>query len=298
MEPNLQERNMEKTSRGIGRACIALVAAAATVAAFPVTAEAKKPPKGPKPPVEAHFRATLSGSQVTTWEYHHAKNQDDPCSASSHGYGDQTIKFDAGGHFDVRVVKPPKGNPNLLLTHGRPAVIPPSLAVAVKAERHGEYHVNYGEIDRNNCKGENGGGGDYTPPPTDCGAREGIFRAKLFYDTDRDQNRVFVPMSGKKGPDANRLKLGSWLYEFKNPKGGRPSSLDSTYTNCPWLLQDSQVEREGTIFTSQASLPEKRLFDKKRKKFVVSGHVIAKRGGGDSTGQTIIAWNLRLTRVK
>jgi hypothetical protein len=31
---------------------------------------------------------------------------------------------------------------------------------------------------------------------------------------------------------------------------------------------------------------------------VVSGHTIQKLGFGASTGKTILAWNLRLTRVK
>jgi hypothetical protein len=274
---------------------ICTAAALAAVVAVPATAEAKKP-AGPQ---TAHFEATLTGSQVTTWEYHQPDNEDDPCDASADGYGDQTIKFDAGGDFNLDFTKPSKKQPNLFLTQGRPVVTPARIAVAAKADRNGEFTVHTEDIDQNRCDGQNGGGVNPDgPPPKDCGMRQGIFRTDFFYYFGRGDENLFVPTPGGIPADANRLKLSGDGYDWRGLNGEHESQLDRLYTNCPFVLEDARLEESGFIFTSAAKLNEKKLFDKRRRKITVSGSTIAGRGGRYSTGQTIIAWNLRLTRVK
>lgn len=247
---------------------------------------------------QATFKATLSGSQVTTWEYHRKKDKDDPCSASSDGYGDQTIKFDAKRKFKVQFTQPPKRQRDLFGTNGRPSVFttPLILPVDATAERNGDYNVNYGEIDETNCDAAGGGGGDDNPPDPDCGKRDGRFNVRLYFH-DPSEDALVVPLKHP-FPDKNHLKLEGNFYEWMDAAGGSAGVLDFAYKRCPLLMQGAYVEQAGNIFTSPAKIAEKRLFNRKQKRIVVSGHIIQDRSEGDYTGKTIIAWNLRLTRVK
>jgi hypothetical protein len=280
------------------RPLTAVCAAAALLGAIPATAEAKKPAKPPAPKV-AKFRATLTGSQVTTWEYHRPDDKNNPCDASADGNGDQTIKFDAGGHFDLTFYKPTSKQPNLFGTHGRPAVTPLRIAVAGTADRHGEVAVHLDDIDRTKCDGPNGGGVDPSQvnPPTDCGARNGIIRTDFYYDGGPLDDGLYVPIPGGKPSPKDHLTLAGSDYDWRG-NGQHGDNLDSAYKNCPLMLDGGYVEKSGHIFSSATRLPESKLFDKKRRKIVASGSIVSKRGGGQTTGQTIIAWNLRLTRVK
>jgi hypothetical protein len=269
--------------------CIAAAALAVGAIGPAAAADAKK-----TGPVTAEFKATLSGSQVTTWEYHNPKNQDDPCSASSNGYGDQTIRFDAKRTFRVKFTTPPRKQPNLFGTKGRPSVFttPLFLNVDARAERNGDYTVNYGEIDEQRCDAASGGGGG-GDIAKDCGVRDGRFNVRMYFSDPSEDDGLLIPIA-RPLPDRNHLKLEGNFYEWFSADGTSASTLDSTYQNCPLLLQDSYVERAGNIFTSPAKLSEKQLFNRRRKRIVVSGHHIQPH----TTGQTILAWNLRLKRVK
>jgi hypothetical protein len=269
----------------------AVLAAATCAAALPAAASAK--PAGAK---QATFKATLSGSQVTTWEYHHAQDDDNPCDASSNGYGDQTIKFTAGRKFNITFTAPPKKQPDLFGTNGRPGVItaPIFLPLDATAERNGDYSVNYGEI-QSGCDGASGGD-DGIPTPKDCGVRKGGFQGLVYFHPSIGGDGVDFP-TPHPFPEKNTLKLEGLSYEWQTPEGSQ-STLFDAYKNCPMLLRDADVDVAGNIYTSPAKLSEKALFNKKRKRIVVSGDHIAKHNAGGSTGQTILAWNLRLTRVK
>jgi hypothetical protein len=271
---------------------IASICAAAALAAVPAGAHAK-PVGGFK---QATFKATLSGSQVTTWEYHKADDPNNRCDAGSDGYGDQTIKFDAKRTFKLNFTAPPKNRPNMFFTAGRPSVFstPLFLPVDATADRNGDYIVHYGQAAKD-CPGVGSGDGETTPTPHDCGVRNGGFQVRLFFH-DPSPDADLIPVQ-RHLPEKNTLKLEGNLYEWLAGNGSA-STLDSAYQNCPLLLENTYVERAGNIWTSGAHLSEKTLFNRKRRKIVVSGHTIQKLGGGDSTGQTILAWNLRLTRVK
>ena len=272
-----------------------ICAAAALLAAVPATAVAK-PATGFK---QATFKATLSGSQVTTWEYHKADDPDNRCDAGSDGYGDQTIKFDAKRTFKLNFTAPPKGQSNLFGTKGRPSVFstPLLLPVDAMAERNGDYSVHY-EQAANDCPGVGSGGGVIDVPAKDCGVRNGGFQARLFFHDPSPDSGLIVPI-GRPLPEKNTLKLEANLYEWFRANGASSAvTLDGAYDKCPLLLDGSYVEQAGNIWTSGAHLSEKTLFNRKRRKIVVSGHTIQKLGSGASTGKTILAWNLRLTRVK
>jgi hypothetical protein len=272
---------------------IAAVAALALLA-LPVAADAAK-----KPYKEATYKATLSGSQVSTFEYHRPNDKDDPCDASADGYGDQTIKFNSGRKFKVTFRTPPKGQPDLYLTNGRPMVFltPFILNMNATAERNGDMTVHAGDIGPN-C-GDNGGADPgYVPPAKDCGTRDGKFSVKLYFHDGSPESDLIVPIPGGT-PEKNHVNLEGSQYEWMQPGGGdSSSSLGDTYQNCPYSQVDSYPENAGEIWISAAKIKESKLFSKKSKKLVISGDNTVNLGKGNTTGKTIIAWNLRLTRVK
>jgi hypothetical protein len=193
---------------------------------------------------------------------------------------------------------PPRKQPDLFGSDGRPSVFttPLILNVDAKVERNGDYSVNYGEVDKDRCPGVGGGGGE-GPAPKDCGVRDGRFHVNLYFHDGSPDGDLFVPI-GKNVPERNRLKLAGSSYEWFGGALGSGGTLDFVYLNCPMLMPGAYVERAGAIFSSAAKVSERQLMRSKRRKFVISGHVIQNRGEGEYTGKTIIAWNLRLTRVK
>jgi hypothetical protein len=272
------------------------MAASAFMAALPLPAEATKAPSGGVK--QAVFKATLSGSQVTTWEYHHKHSGG--CDISADGFGDQTIKFgDNKRTFKVTFSTPPKNQPHLFQTAGRPAVVIEPLFQRVKAtaDRNGE--LKYGEADTSQCQGDNGGADPgYKPPEPDCGVRNGSFQPKLyFHDGGEDAGDLFVPL-----PDfneKNQLKLAGTDWIWSRPSGTSSSSeLRNTYETCPFLFDPDTVDDLGNIYISNAKVSEKTLFNRARKHIVISGHHIGERHDAESSGKTILAWNLRLTRVR
>ena len=283
---------MQNRSWAHARAIAAVTALA--LLAVPVGADAAR-----KTWKEATFKATLSGSQVSTFEYHRPNDKDDPCDASADGYGDQTIKFGGGRKFNITFRTPPKGQPNLYQTNGRPMVFltPFILNVDATAERNGDMTVHAGDIGPN-C-GDNGGADPgYVPPAKDCGTRDGRFNVRLYFHDPSADADMLVPLPGDP-PDNNRLKLEGSQYEWMQP-GGQDSSttLGDTFQNCPYSQVDSYPENAGEIWISPAKIKESKLFSKKRKKLVISGDNTVNLGKGNTTGKTIIAWNLRMTRVK
>src|SRR5436309_12763636 len=120
-------------------ACVAVAAAA-----LPATADASK---APSPSVkQAVFKATLSGSQVTTWEYHYEVTNG--CGRDEDAFGDQQISCgDNTTTFKITFNAPPKGQPDLFGTAGRPAVYVQPLKRRVKAKASRNADVKLGATD-------------------------------------------------------------------------------------------------------------------------------------------------------
>jgi hypothetical protein len=275
--------------------CTAL-AASALAAALPVSAQASKAPSGGVK--QAVFKATLSGSQVTTWEYHY--KVDYGCGRDEDAFGDQQISFgDNATTFKITFNAPPKGQPDLFGTAGRPAVYVEPLKRRVKAKASRDADVKYGAIDSSQCPGDNGGGvPDSGKPEPDCGVRYGSFRPTLyFHDQGEDPDNLIVPIPTPH--EKNHLSLDGWDYQWSRKGGGTEATeLRNTYETCPFIFTPGTLDDLGQIYISDAKLSEKALFNRSRKKLVVSGHHIANRHDATSSGKTILAWNLRLTRVK
>jgi hypothetical protein len=277
---------MMRTSRRSAICAMALASMAAV--ALPAAADAKKQPYR-----QATFRATISGSQVSTWEYHRPNDKDDPCDASADGYGDQTVRFGGSRKFTLTLYTPVKGNPDQYGTAGRPVVFttPFPFVVPATADRNGDVTTHASDIGPN-C-GDNGGADPgYVPPEPDCGTRTGQFSTRFYFHDNSEDADLFVPI-GKVPPDRDNLKLEGDSYEWG--EGSEPE-LRNTYERCPFY--GDYVEDAGHIYISPAKIREARLFDKKRKKLVISGDHTSNRTEGDTTSKTILAWNLRLKRVK
>jgi hypothetical protein len=280
------------------RTTLTLAVCAAAVAAGTAQAADTSIPKDIKPP--AYFKATLTGSQITTWDYSKPNDMNDPCDISADGHGSQSLKFEAPKNLKILASPAPKSQPNFWGTNGRPSVLttPADLRAKITAEREGEFHVHYADLDPAQCSGDNGGG--VVPndqKAQDCGTRSGTFYLKPTFFTDSDTDDLFVPIPGTHKDRDNLTLTGdsySW-YDLK--RGDITSSLEGTYENCPFELEN-RVERDGGIYASSSKLKEKDLFNTKKKKLTVSGSIIAKVSSPHATGQTIIAWNLKLTRVK
>jgi hypothetical protein len=270
------------------------IAAASALAVLPATADAKKKPSdGVK---QAIFKATLRGSQVTTWEYHHERDESDGCDISTDAYGDQTIKFDSKRSFRLSFNRPPRHRPNLFNTKGHPAVAVTSpLRIKALADRNADF--SFGPVNHVTCPGDNGGADPgYKPPVSDCGQRVGSFDARFYFHDNSEDADLFVPLTPQL--EKNKLRFLGWNYAWNKPGAASHDELRNTYENCEFLGDIASTDDLGQLYISPATLSEKRLFEKRRKSFVVSGHHIAKIGSGESKGKVILAWNLRLTRVR
>ena len=272
----------------------AMAVASMAACALPVAADAKKPAKNYK---EATFKATLRGNQVSTWEYSRPNDKDDPCDASAQGNGSQQISFDAKRTFKITFRTPPKGQPDLYNTDGRPAVFatPFRLPVDATAEREGELTTNAGDIGPD-C-GDNGGADpDYVPPVPDCGTREGGFAARFyFHDPVQDEDDLLVPLVSEK----NMLILDSTDYEWTKPGGGgeqSESELRNTYERCPFYGE--YPPDAGHIYLTAGKIKEATLFNKKRKKIVISTDRTSTETMDNTKTKTLLTWNLRLKRIK
>jgi hypothetical protein len=279
------------------RTTLTLAVCAAAVVAGTAQADTTIP-KDIKAP--SYFKATLTGSQVTTWDYDKPNDKDDPCDISADGHGSQSLKFEAPKNLKIVASPAPKSQPDFFGTNGRPSILtmPVNLRAKITAEREGEFHVHYADRDPAQCSGDNGGGViPNDQQAQDCGTRNGTFYLKPTFFTDADTDELFVPIPGKH-KDTNNLTLTGDSYSYYDLKRGDiTSSLGGTYENCPFEL-DVRVERVGGIYATSSKLKEKDLFNPKKKKITVSGSQIAKVSSAHATGQTIIAWNLKLTRVK
>jgi hypothetical protein len=244
--------------------CLLLVPAAAAQAAKP------------KAPKTATFKATLTGSQVTTWSYHVPDNPDDACDAAQDGDGSQMIRY---------TTKPTR----LMVFRGKRlfggrTTITPILTAKTTVEREGDYKVSYPAS--SDCDGVAEGDGDGLEPLVrqDCGTRSGT--SHLMVSTrarDADEDDFLVPLVPQKD-----------VLFFNGDLDGM--TLD--YDDCPWWIGgpvDGPSDQQ--LFGGWERLKESRLFDRRRKAITVSGDETKTYTAEGFTGRTIMTWNLRLRRI-
>ncbi len=242
-----------------------------------------------KPAVKtANFKASITGSQVTTWV--HDTPADGPCIGATHSAGSVQMPYRSREAAKLNVIQVPKGNPAYSFTHGDP-YFAPTIQVSASADMEGETWAQ-GPPDASQCD-DNGGGVE--PQPQDCGQVVGFMDVKLSYLLD-DELWVTGDSQG-------------WGQTVVSGGGGE--ELRNAFQNCPFWNGGpyDEAAAEGDLIFAGDKLLEKDVFNKNKKKFVLNG---AEREcfddsgitacGRDATdqfyGEILNTWKLTLKRVK
>ncbi len=259
------------------RALVALLAV--TLLAVPASASASK--KAPR------FDLTITGSQVSTWNQSHFPEF--ACDATVTGAGSQQIPF-AVKKTRVALFQP-KGLPAVLAEvadQGAQYGVPAPITTNITAEREGYQNI---QAPGGECNGT--GGWDGVQLANDCGQRYGTLSFTLGYSSNTgavvNQNtRDILRLAGQyAGFEASPFPAAD----------GEP--IGHTFENCPYWPAGFASGLDELITTGE-KLPAAKLAKVKVGKSVKlsGGEVEPGAAGGDFTGETTIAWNLTLKRVK
>ena len=217
----------------------------------------------------AVFKATLSGSQTTTWHYEDTDDPDDPCDSASTGDGSQMIRFATEGPVRITAMKGRMTN--------RRTMVVPFLEGRATIDREGDYAVANTPYDEDAC-GPAIADGDGTPPEDDfkdCGERPVGITMSLTHNMVE--------------PAIPAPKQAMWLNGDLDPWLG--------YVNCPWWIGGGEGPDEYSLIESFEPFKDARLYDKRRKRITIAGHRVVNHTAANFRGQTRITWTLRLKRV-
>lgn len=242
-----------------------------------------------KPAVKtANFKASISGSQVTTWV--HDTPAEPPCVGATHSAGSLQMPYRSREAAKLNVIQVPKGNPAYSFTHGDP-YFTPTIQVSASADAEGEFTAQ-GPPDPTQCE-DNGGGVE--PQPIVCDQVVGFIDVKLSYLLD-DELWVTGDAQG-------------WGQQVVSGGGG--DELRNAFGNCPYWNGGpyDAASAEGDLIFAGEKLLEKDVFNKKKKKFVLnggerecfddSGITVCGRDATDQFyGEILNTWKLTLKRVK
>lgn len=236
--------------------------AALLLTAAPATAAVKS----------AHFKATLSGNQVTTWSFRDGDDPDDPCDGASHADGSQSIAF-----------KSKSARISAFRLSGD-SYLGPMLEGTATIDREGDYTQDSAPYDTELC-GEpiavgDGGGGE--PPLKDCGVRDAPMTFQFSFDDVPDSDSDGIAPLVPKGSVFLAGNLGAWL----------------GYLDCPWWIGGGEGPSEDALLQTWEPVSFKRLMDKRRKSITISADRRVNHSAPGFTGSTLITWNLRLKRVR
>jgi hypothetical protein len=249
--------------------------------AVPAAASAAKAPK------QATFKASIRGTQVTTWSYEHQATG--PCNGNAYGSGTVTMGYQSPDPGKITAYEIRKSSPLFSQTHGRPMIVP-NIDVAASATMEGEYAAS-GPPDPSQCE-DNGGGVE--PVPQDCGTVASGMDVNLSY-VNKDKLLVKGDAHGwNKAADAS----------------GSGTELRNVFSNCPFWIDGGygHAPAEGDLESVDEPLTEKTLFDSSKRKLVVDGsdtNCYDQAGWtpcgseeGEFRGKIVTTWKLTLKRVK
>jgi hypothetical protein len=236
---------------------------------------------------QAKFKASISGSQVTTWVYD--KAAEGPCVGAIHDAGSVQMPYRSHEPTKLNAVQAPKGNPLYDISHGDP-LISPTIRAFASADVEGTAWAQ-GPPDPSQCE-DNGGGVE--PQPQDCGQVVGFLDVKLGYILD-DEILVSGDSQG-------------WGQAVVSDGSG--DELRNAFQNCPYWEYGpyDDAAAQGDLVFVQEKLTPKQLFDAKRKKIVLdgserecyddSGITACGRDASDQFyGEILNTWKLTLKRV-
>jgi hypothetical protein len=255
-----------------------------TLPAFVLAAALAFVPAAEAAPKRATYQLTVTGSQVTTWDYH--KRERPSCDWPEEGHGDQEINFYTRDRKPVNVtVTAAKG--------GGLTFNPAPLDIEAYAELNAEWKRYFTR--QSACPGGGVfGGGDGGPPKDEIGSDNCLTSGNIdlrlsatknalmfagdpaWLDTDIDSFRSLAALCGQHGHSNAVLGLG-----------------------------DTRGEYLGGLIESKEKLSAKKLLDPKTKKLKVSGAasvaypnaIQTSQPNDQTTGKTTLAWNMTFKRV-
>jgi hypothetical protein len=220
--------------------------------------------KAPKVPKIAVFKASVRGTQVTTWSYRIAEDPNERCDSSQTGDGSQTVRFTTARSARVQVMR---------------GDVFGFVPAKVSVEREGEYAPGYEAA--SDCPAV-ADGDDLVPlVPPDCGTRTGTAQLRFEYGGDE--------AAGDLAP----LRRTNQLVLLGDVSGV------ADYADCPWWIggpADGPSDTE--LLPSGEPIKFKRLLDRRRKVIRLSGDYTRTYADTGFTGKTLVTWNLTLRRVR
>lgn len=262
------------------RFALAAIAAAALIA--PAGAAAKAPV----------FKATIKGSQVTTWGQHH--DPEFACDATVDGSGSQIVRYESDA-VKLTVVKPKGALPVLaqpgdeMAQYGAPEPIP---AIAM-ADREGGQDI---QAPGGACNGT--GGWDGTPIPKDCGRRFGGIGLRVGYGLPYSEPATSAMYKDVLTVTGHYEQFAA-TQDSSDPTTFTGDPLGHTYENCPYWADGAASPAVDELVAAGERVPLKRLAAlKKGKSMTISGDERVKSAQGDFYGETSTTWNVKLKRVK
>jgi hypothetical protein len=258
----------------------ALGVLAAALLALPAAAEAKK--KAPQ------YDLKITGNQVSTWNQSHMPEF--RCDATVTGAGSQDVPITVKKGVRVELVRP-KGLPALLAAPGDAGAkygFAAPLTVDVTATREGYQNI---QSPGGDCGGT--GGWDGQTIPSDCGPRYGMLELGLGYGSGTG-----VAVVDQNTRDILRLSGRYTGFEASPFPAGEGDPIGHTFANCPYWPAGTASDVDELVTTGE-KLPVAKLAKLKLGKTLkVSGGEVEPEASGDFIGETTIAWNLKLKRVR
>ena len=212
---------------------------------------------------DAYFKATVKGTQTTTWSEDHKPMF--KCDSASQGSGKETVKFASTKAVVLRAFQFNKGP-----------------AIWLRGKGHADMPTK-GYVERNGTRtlapatpecAVGDGDGTYTPPPSDCG-RKPISSMPLRVAHDAlNKNRITL---------SNATMMRAPVFQ-QCPLGGE---------GWPGILSRDAKKR-----TAGEALPLKDLYDKRQGKMIVIGRGAVSTNSNGYASSTKITWTLTLTRLK
>jgi hypothetical protein len=245
---------------------------AATLILAPTASAAKK----------ATYQLTLTGNQVTTWDYH--KRMQPSCDWPEEGHGDQDINFYTRDRKPVKVT--------VTAARGGAVTISPA---PLKLEAYADINASWKRLftQQSACPGGSPFGGD------------GPVQDEVGSDNCLTSGGVDVRLTASK----SALSLAgdpAWLdSDIDSYRSLAALCGQQGHPNAVLGLGDTRGEYLGALIDSSEKLPAKKLLDPRTKKLKVSGDASVSypnpqqpvQPNDQTTGKTTLSWNATFKRV-
>jgi hypothetical protein len=232
---------------------------------------------------KATYQLTLTGSQVTTWDYH--KRVASSCDWPEEGHGDQEINFYTRDRKPVKVtVTAARG--------GGVTFNPAPLKLEAYADINAEWKRYFTR--QSACDGGGVFGGADGPPKDEIGSDNCLTSGGV--DVRLAATRNALTFAGDP----------AWLdADIDSYRSLAALCVEQGHPNAVLGLGDTRGEYLGALIDSSEKLPAKKLHDPRTRKLKVSGDASVSypnpkqpvQPADVTTGKTTLTWNATFKRV-